>query len=698
MEKIETTSELSDLFHNAEKAYSLQTLLKKQARTLSLQDSKEILDKLELAHKQGKEAISSIQDENEKKHAELALNKIFTANQEALRVFERKQKWETEVEANARLITTNANEASILHKKLREDRRQMDAKAVSTLKDKLADLERESLSAWGIVRHHTIPVGLEHRLFRATEAITNALKDSETTLSRKNEWEYALASNVSAIENELKILENILSESNQEEKTEKQPQKEIEDKKTSTINIQRKKIEDMLANRKPINREDLVKLSERYNKIISPMKAQNQPHKKIEITQHYTRDERQNALRELSHFLAQIESTLTISWDQDKHKKPELEADNNGKKDDTSNIEPIEPKKDNESQFNDLSDETTEIIPLSESDLEYIIEIKNKKEQTALNDEIADPLTTANIEEDKTENKKEDLQTKEISINDKVELEEKNKGENDKNLAKTNEYNYPILSEGAISVVRDLLQRSRHILEGSIIRSRDKKELWSRFRNANEHYKNAIRYLEKNYLHDIQKEVDEVLALSKTSTPIKARKAIKDTQAMLVESNIKTQLRNKLLKDLRIAWDETIKREETLKEEKKKKSDADLLKLSPHLERWIYRRDSIILFLKRLEDQLIDLKKRQQTSTSIGYRVLAEKRILETKNRITEEKTILEQLNIKIEDVEPKLTALGWKLETQIEDALSKNNNNNKALKEELKNLLEENIKQNNVE
>lgn len=637
--------EQADLLHNGKMASELREHIRTQTRKLKLKDIQEILDKLRLAREQGEQELHAAHDKSEEELRALraAFEELQHAEADAQRVFERKRHWEIEVEPNIKLITDHAGRASQLHRTLREKRRELRARDVEQMSAELNTLEAEALSGWGVVRESKLAVPLEHRLHKATEAITNAKKDAEGTLQRKKPWEDAVAANIAAVESELrKVSAQVLAHFGPlpvpgAEASEPAPAREDKGPAPDFSKAFRR-IEELLRNRRPLDREALANLSGQLQALVShtkgqaPSPATEAP--KASEPRRASREDIRIARAEVESALGQAEAALGVTWVPRRSKA-------------------AEPPK-------------VEAAPAPAAHAPEEGEPESQALAAGLDAALAHAAEASAAEDqghDHDEHEAHEAQPEAPAASDE--------GHDDRShlRAGDTEHGSYVTSDGAsreplklgaIKNVQSLLNRAREILDTAIIPGSERKALWARFRNASDtlrRKRNVTRTLE---LEALRSKVREIVEAARQTNPAKTRKSIQDCQKLVLESPLSRAERDELLQALRSAWNNAGERQEELKEVRKQREATDLQKLGEHFMRWESRKDGIARLLSRLELQLNEINDRKKNTTSIGYKVLAEKRLQETRDRISELKGVFDELEKKIVDVGPRLQAAGW--------------------------------------
>lgn len=685
------TPEQADLLHNAQTAQKLREHLKSEARSLKIKDISEIIDKLKAAFAQGEAEIRAAAGQAEHVLASMkeGLDNILRTQQEAHRLLERKEQWEKDVEPNIRLITAHAAQASNLHRHLREKRRELKAREVEAIRNQLIQLEQEAMAAWGAVRDRRLAVALEHRLHRATEATSNALKDAEGTLQRKKQWEDAVAANESAVEAELKrVLGLVVSHygplpsaagSDAEapvsaEATEAGAEGTDASKahgKAPDLSRQFRKIEELLKNRRPMDRNVLQRMHDTLQALIAHTRGQAPAAAQAPApTEHRraSREEIRTARNEVESVLAQAEAALGLTWvpRHNRATRPE------GSKADSSRAEELaSPTVAGEAQHDhgDGGHESSHDTAALEASLDAALAQVPGAEDHADHEDDHDADMHAEGGHDDHHDGEHDGEHAEGAHAHGADEAHAHEGSAGRSSAgpsdehgthiESSEPTEP-LKMGAIKNIQSLLNRAREILDAAIIPGAERKALWARFRNASDtlrRHRNVSRSLE---LDGLRTRVAEIRDMATQVNPARTRKLIQEVQKMVVESPLTRGERDELLQALRDAWSSASNRQEELKEVRKQKEESEVTRLGEHFLRWESRRDGITGLLQRLEVQLEEINLRKKNSTSIGYKVLAEKRLLETRERIQELKIALEEILEKISDVGPRLKAAGW--------------------------------------
>ncbi len=633
-----TPRPLDTLFHNADKARNLAKVVTTKARELSLDDAKEILHKLQAALDDAEEILATIEqgDDQACAHAEEAVAAIRQARDAARRCHERKQRWALQVETNADAILEGARKASVIHRRLRQERRKLNATDVSRMRDELAEIESEAMSAWGVIRQFSLPRHLERRLSSATRTLANALGDCETTLKRKTEWEQAIATNVAAVEAELSRLETLVGTAGDRKPPDTPGGEDVQgspdpppalepapctDSQTDTpstppmedqsgsrsvetaappvtvpdLVAQARKIEQMLRFRRPIDRDNRARLNNRLADLVNRggFSSWVSPH--VLGARSGKSDEPDARVEdEVVALLEQVERTLGAPWDLPGGgpKQGEEPASTDG----TPAPAPAEPA-------------------------------------------AGDAGTT---EAHATEAATSSPPPQHASSSDATE------GTHD------------MLTPEKIKAVQEALRRARRLLETAAVPHSRRRELWARFRHANATFRSRKSAVIEAAAEHFDALVKEAHRLASDDTPAQARKWIQKTQKALAGSPLGRAQRAALLESLREAWATAARHQQELRDQQKRHRKEALDRLGNHFMRWQKRKSGITNILERLNQQIETYRQRQQTSTSIGYRVVAEQRMAELKARIEELEGVLGELEAKIEDVAPRLEAAGW--------------------------------------
>ncbi|MFM7204305.1 MAG: hypothetical protein ACKO6N_26300 [Myxococcota bacterium] len=648
--------EQADLLHNGKMASELREHIRTQARKLKLKDIQDILDKLRMAREQGEQELQAAQDKSEEELTALrsALEELQHAEQDAQRVFERKRHWELEVEPNIKLITDHAARASQLHRMLREKRRELRARDVELMSIELNTLEAEALSGWGVVRESKLAVPLEHRLHKATEAITNAKKDAEGTLQRKKPWEDAVAANIAAVEAELrKVSAQVVAHfgplpSPGAAESEKAPAREDKGPAPDFTKAFRR-VEELLRNRRPLDREALANLSGQLEALVLHTKGQTPAAAtgatgaadapKAAEPRRASREDIRIARAEVESVLGQAEASLGVTWVPRRPKSVEAPKAELPKLDNTA------PAPASAAAPADETETEAQVLAAGlDAALEQAGAAAAADDQGHEHDE-PEAHTEAPPSADETHDERSHLRAGDAEHGSYVTSDAASREP---------------LKLGAIKNVQSLLNRAREILDTAIIPGSERKALWARFRNASDtlrRQRNVTRTLE---LESLRSKVREIVDGARQTNPAKTRKSIQDCQKLVLESPLSRAERDELLQALRSAWGNAGERQEELKEVRKQREATDLQKLGEHFMRWESRKEGIARLLGRLEIQLDEINERKKNTTSIGYKVLAEKRLQETRDRIGELKAVFEDLGKKILDVGPRLQAAGW--------------------------------------
>lgn len=141
------------------------------------------------------------------------------------------------------------------------------------------------------------------------------------------------------------------------------------------------------------------------------------------------------------------------------------------------------------------------------------------------------------------------------------------------------------------------------------------------------------------------------------------RGILKEIQALQKDVNgasLPRRRKETIHEQLRAAWNSAVGRIEAMEHQRHDRDQQRIRELGTHMERWERRIDGLSGLIHRLEQDLIESDRRAKSSTSIGYRVVAEKFRQQTNERIEELKATLEDLQHKVEDVRPRLVAAGW--------------------------------------
>ncbi len=643
---------LDTLMENAERARELYTAVTEGARNLSVEDAKEILDGLQTALDQGREILEKAigDDPIARGEARKALETIQQARDAARECHERKRVW-SKIKANSDAILENARRASEIHRRLREQRRALNAADVSSMREDLSAIESEVMGAWNVIHHLEIPRRLRERIERATQSVGNALRDCESTFRRKTEWEQSVAVNVAAVQNELARLEAMIGEAESSSGTpdtgeafEAEPespeaalgsvsgdssreassgedrsmgrkvdrpagQEAPPDSRGSrgpdmvALIRQARTIEHMLRTRRPIDRPhreelnaQLARLAERggFSAQIHPP----QPGSGVDP------ELQEGARAEVRSLLAEVESLLGIQWPPE----PVPARPAAGSSEPSEGLTPAEPAGDAPGPEKVLEDQD-----------QASLERAPNQEMRGTQEAEATHGGTAALEA----------------------------GEE-------------ILEAAAVKTIQEKLRKARTLLEEKIGSHPTKRELWSRFRRARTAFRARKTATLNALTAHFEQRVKEAHRLATEDSPSKARQWIQATQRALGESPLSRNQRGPFLESLRAAWAAAAERQQKLREAQRRHRREALERLGSHFMRWNKRRSDILDILNRLSRQVDTYRARQATSTSIGYRVLAEQRMADLRSRIEELEGVLAELEAKIADVAPRLEAAGW--------------------------------------
>ena len=170
----------------------------------------------------------------------------------------------------------------------------------------------------------------------------------------------------------------------------------------------------------------------------------------------------------------------------------------------------------------------------------------------------------------------------------------------------------------------------------------------------------ARRLASLNEEYELMSRVEQVVGRAQAGGVRGILKEIQALQKDVNGSSLPRRRKEGIHEQLRAAWNSAVGRIEAMEHQRHDRDQQRTRELGTHLERWERRIDGLSGLIHRLEQDLIESDRRAKSSTSIGYRVVAEKFRQQTNERIEELRATLDDLQRKVEDVRPRLVAAGW--------------------------------------